>query len=245
MTHKVIWWRPFTFLLGVAAAGIGCYGAWEYALKLERSVSYLVVAAPVVAGAAALCPVIAHWSWADKQRIKAILWWLLPLPLAAAVVFFSAAERVHVAKAGEEAVRSSLSRAAERSRKNLEEAQAAFKAADQAEAKFRGAKQCGPQCRAARETLTIAKQRLEEAADALTKAEASAPTESPLKAPVWLLPAALDMVAFFAIWSGLGGPWRVSVEERPTKKKRRKKKPKRTPPAKAGLRVVAGNSGAA
>jgi hypothetical protein len=30
-----------------------------------------------------------------------------------------------------------------------------------------------------------------------------ATTDSPLQAPVWLLPAALDVVAFLAIWTGL------------------------------------------
>ena len=245
MTSHVIWWRPICLLLGLAAAGIGCFGAWEYALKLEGSISYLVVAAPVVAGAAALCPVIAHWSWSDGDKVRAILWWLFPLPLAAAVVFFSAAERVHVAKAGAESVRLALTSAAERARQDLAKAQVALDAADRTEAKFRGAKTCGPQCRAARETLLVEAKRLDFAKAALATAEAAAIKEAPLKAPVWLLPAALDLVAFFAIWSGLGGPWRKPVvQEAKATKRRRRKKPKRNPPQAARLRVVAANANA-
>lgn len=246
MTFRVIWWRPFVFLMGVAAAGIGCFGAWEYAHKLEGSVNYLVVAAPVIAGAAAMCPVIAHWSWAT-DKVRAILWWLVPLPLAASVVFFSAVERVHVAKAGAEAARLALSSAAERARGDLAKAQASFEKADRAEAKFRGAKKCNSQCAAARETLIVESKRLEFAKQSLATAEAAVTQEAPLKAPVWLLPAALDMVAFFAIWSGLGGPWRKPVEQ-PVKasKRRRKRKPKGKPPqVSARPRLVAANGNTA
>ncbi|HET6928376.1 MAG TPA: hypothetical protein VFI48_16105 [Hyphomicrobiaceae bacterium] len=53
---------------------------------------------------------------------------------------------------------------------------------------------------------------------ALLQAERQATTESPLKAPVWLLPAALDAGAFMAIWTGLSG--RSSSRE-PAKRRRR------------------------
>jgi hypothetical protein len=46
-------------------------------------------------------------------------------------------------------------------------------------------------------------------------------TESPLKAPVWLLPAALDAVAFMAIWTGLSG-WSSRVPTREPAKRRRR-----------------------
>ena len=39
----------------------------------------------------------------------------------------------------------------------------------------------------------------------LLSAESKAPTDSPLQAPVWLLPAALDVVAFMAIWTAFSG----------------------------------------
>lgn len=244
---RIIWWRPFVLLVGLVAAAIGCFGAWEYALKLEGTVSYLAVAAPVIAGAAALCPVVAHWSWAAGERVRAILWWLLPLPLAAAVVFFSASERVHVAKAGAEAERQALVSAADRARAELARAQADAKSADRAEARFRGAKQCGPQCRSARETAELTRVRVGEAEAKLVKADSKATSEAPLKAPVWLLPAALDVVAFFAIWSGLAGPWRKPEEPKKVGGKSvrpRRKKAKRKVPQAPRLRVVAANTNA-
>jgi hypothetical protein len=39
----------------------------------------------------------------------------------------------------------------------------------------------------------------------MLNAERKATTEAPLQAPVWLLPAALDLLAFMAIWTGLAG----------------------------------------
>ena len=39
----------------------------------------------------------------------------------------------------------------------------------------------------------------------LLSAESKATTDSPLQAPTWLLPTALDLVAFMAIWTGLSG----------------------------------------
>lgn len=55
---------------------------------------------------------------------------------------------------------------------------------------------------------------------ALLHAEQKAITESPLKAPVWLLPAALDAVAFMAIWTGLSG-WSKALTRQPAKRRRR------------------------
>ena len=55
--------------------------------------------------------------------------------------------------------------------------------------------------------------------------ESRATTDSPLQAPTWLLPAALDVVAFMAIWTGHSGhrlrqPRRsVQVSRRAAKRK--------------------------
>ena len=85
------------------------YGAFEFALKLEgNTVTYLVLAAPVIAGAAAIIPVLAEATWRGGAYLKSLLWWLVLVP-AGAVVFFSAAERVHVAKAGAQAERDASS----------------------------------------------------------------------------------------------------------------------------------------
>jgi hypothetical protein len=246
MNRKWIIWRPVVFTIGVIATVLGCIGAWEYALKLEGGrVSYLVLAAPVVAVAAGIIPPIAHWSWAAGDRVRAILWWLVLIPVAA-VVFFGAAERVHTAKAGSQAERTALRSAAERAKADLSSAKSELTQADQREARFRGAKQCGPQCRAARETVVQARQRVVDAEAKLIAADSKAASESPLTAPIWLLPAALDLIAFLAVWSGLGGPWRTPAPEKPVpaRRKRSSRKRARKAPTQRALRIVARNDNA-
>ena len=56
--------------LGLICAGLGCYGAWEFALKLEGGVSYLALAAPVIAAAAAMIPPIAEVTWRSRLLPK-------------------------------------------------------------------------------------------------------------------------------------------------------------------------------
>jgi hypothetical protein len=102
-----IFGRLGAFALGLICAGLGCYGAYEFAYRLEGSVTYLVLAAPVIAGTAALIPPIAEATWRAGGYVKALLWWAVLVP-AGAVVFYSAAERVHDAKAGAEADRGAL-----------------------------------------------------------------------------------------------------------------------------------------
>src|SRR5262245_26245954 len=93
--------------LGAICAGLGCFGACQLASKLEGEASYLVLAAPVVAATAALIPPMAEATWRSGHAVKALPWWAVLLP-AGAVVFFSAAERVHAAKAGAAAERGAL-----------------------------------------------------------------------------------------------------------------------------------------
>src|SRR5262245_23834314 len=97
-------YRVASTVLGLSCAGLGSYGAFEFAQKLEGAISYLVIAAPVVAVAAALIPPIAEATWRAGGYVKALLWWAVLIP-AGAVVFYSAAERVQDAKAGAEAER--------------------------------------------------------------------------------------------------------------------------------------------
>src|SRR5215813_14005492 len=91
--------------LGVSCAGLGAFGAYEFALRLEGGVSYVVLAAPLIAVTAALIPPIAEASWRGGHALKALLWWAVLAP-AAVVVFFSSSERVYVAKAGAQTERS-------------------------------------------------------------------------------------------------------------------------------------------
>ena len=58
-----------------------------------------------------------------------------------------------------------------------------------------------PQCQFC-VTSASAKADVDAAKPALLQAERKATTESPLKAPVWLLPSGSDVVAFMAIWTG-------------------------------------------
>jgi hypothetical protein len=239
-TTTVHYWRIFAFTLGSVAAVIGCFGAYEYALKLEGGqVSYLVVAGPVVAISAALIPGIAEATWRQRQRVKALLWWVVLIP-AAAVVFYSAAERVHHAKAGSQAQRSALSSAAQRSQADLEAAKAtALKAQTEAD-RTKLWKKCATQCLGIRQIALDRAQDVAQAETRLLASQAKATQEAPLEAPVWLLPAALDLIAFMAVWTGLAGPWIERHRPTPAVKARVKVKRRVQPkgPEATRLRVV-------
>jgi hypothetical protein len=207
--------------LGLTCTGLGCYGAFEFAHRLEGEVTYLVLAAPVIAATAALIPPIAETTWRSGHVLKAILWWLVLLP-AGAVVFFSAAERVHTATAGAEAERGALRGAAARAEATLTKAEAELAKARAQANKARGQKQCGPDCRTKLSAEASAQADVEAARQGLLQAQRKATVESPFKAPVWLLPAALDAVAFMAIWTGLSGWSSAVLVKGPVKRPRRR-----------------------
>ena len=133
-----------------------------------------------------------------------MLWWAVLVP-AAAVVFYSAAERVHVAKAGAQAERSALRGAAARAQAALTSSEAELAKARADANAARAQKQCGPVCRTKLAAEAAAKADVEAARRELLSAESKATTDRPLQAPTWLLPTALDLVAFMAIWTGLSG----------------------------------------
>ncbi len=232
--------------IGFAAAALGCYGSYEQALKTDGG--YLVIAAPVVALAAALVPYFAERAWQARHTIKSLLWWLVLVPVGA-TLFFATAERVHTAKAGAEAERTAQRAAVTRAEATLADAR---RSADAAEADAKAARRlprqltkkskagssCDDVCLAGwDQAAAAARARVTAAADAVTRLQATAAEEAPLKAPVWLLPAALDLVAFMAIWNGLAMTV-PAVRSKPTRKARkRKSKPKR-PTSPAQLRLV-------
>lgn len=189
--------------LGTLAAGIGCYGAYEQSAATNGG--YLMVAAPVVAGASALIPYFVERTWQAGHRIKALVFALVLIP-AAATVFFAAAERVHAAKSGAEAERAALRQAIGRASQAHLEAQAKASKAE-ADAKTWRAKSdrvCSGACQAKWEGEAKAARGRETAAlAAVTAAQALATEESTIKAPIWLLPIALDAFAFAALWAGL------------------------------------------
>lgn len=223
--------------VGVGCAGLGAYGAFELQQRLEGGVSYLVFAAPLISGAAAIIPYFAEHAWRQKQRVKTLLWWLTLGP-AAAVVFFGAAERVHAVKAEAAAERSAYHSAAVRAAQSLSEAKDKATRAEQdvKEARKLGAKKCDANCIDKWEVEAIrTRVRVAQAQGAITAAETRAVEDSPLKAPVWLLPAALDLLAFMAIWCGLPVSKPPMAPVPPKKKSKKRSKaatPKKTPPPK-------------
>lgn len=205
-TVQVHAWRPIMFGVGVMGAGLSAWAAWEYAHGLEGEVSYLVLAAPLVAVCAAIIPPFAEWLVKRGQVAQAILW--APALIAClATVFYTSAERVHYGKAGQAADIVARREAASRAEAVLADARARLATAEQGEARARAQKECGPQCRTALATAEQARANVTQAEQALARVQAQAIAASDLKAPAWLLPVALDLVTFMAIWAGLGGPW--------------------------------------
>ncbi len=227
--------RLGSLLLGLICAALGAYGAFEFALKLEAgAVTYLVLAAPVIAATAAVIPPFAEATWRSGQPLKALLWWATLVP-AGAVVFFSAAERVHGAKAGAEAERSAFRSAATRAQAALTKSEASLVQARAEANAARAQKQCGPVCRTKLAAEAAAKADVDAGRRELLSAESKATADSPLQAPVWLLPAALDLVAFMALWTGLSGrfkPGQPALSKRRHAARRKPRAPK-MPDAKA------------
>lgn len=191
--------------LAFLAAGLGMWGAWEFGLKQEHGeVNYLALAAPLVALAAALIPPLAESDWRHGHWFKSIIWWAILGPCAA-VVLFTSAERVHLAKAGAEAERSAARAAVVRLTADLETAKGEAKDARKDNAKVNLGKGRATRDAKAASTATVANTRVDDLETKLRAAEAKAQAEAQLKAPEWLLPVSLDLIAFIAMWSGLTG----------------------------------------
>ncbi len=187
--------------LGTIAAAIGCYGAYEQSAAINGG--YLMIAAPVVALASAVIPYFAEEAWKAGHKLKAAILALILIP-AAATVFYAAAERVHLAKAGAEAERASMRSAVILAENALGEAKASVVRAEADSKAARGKRSCNTDCLARWDNAAAAaRKRVADATLAVTATSGRASEESPLKAPVWLLPLALDLVAFISIWTGL------------------------------------------
>jgi len=202
--------RIVSAILGAITGGLNAYAAFEFGLKLEGgAVSYIALAAPVVALTAGLLPPLAERAWAAGGRVKSLALWCALVPCAA-VAFYSAAERVHLSKAGAETERAALRYVVDRATVTLDTANAEAAAATLAANKVRGLteKTCGPKCQSVRATETAARGRVTEAESNLEKAQGKAIQEANLKPPVWLLPVALDFASFVLLWSAFGAPSR-------------------------------------
>jgi leucyl-tRNA synthetase len=197
------------FIIGLGAGILGCFGAYEYALKLEKDViTYLVIAAPLVAIMATLIPPLAEHCWREGEHFKSIIWWSSLIPVAA-LIFLSAAERVHMAKANQSAEIQAKQSAVVRAYTALEEAKAELKLVEADEAKAKVTKNCGLQCQARLERVKLARDKVAVAEATLSEKQGVAVEESKWKPPAWLLPLCLDIIAFLAIWTSLSGPWIV------------------------------------
>lgn len=227
-------WRGTLLLVGVGAAGLGAVGAFEFQSKLEGSVNYLVIAAPLVAVAAALIPCFAEELWRAGHKVKALAWGLCLIP-AAATVFLSVAERVHYSKAQAAAERAAQHSAVSRAEQALREAKDYRSTVEAEAASQRKLKRCKAECVAKHDdAVAKASQRVTEAEAALKSAEGRAVAEAPLSAPVWLLPASLDLIAFLAIWSGLAPghlPKEQGVSKQKAKHSRKAKRRKKLRPS--------------
>jgi hypothetical protein len=160
------------------------------------------------------------------------------------VVFFSAAERVHYAKAGAQAERDALRAQAARAEAALTKAEAVLAKARADANKARGLKQCGSDCRSKLAAETAAQADVTAAKQELLGNERQATADSAITAPVWLLPVALDLVAFMAMWTAFSGsrkpapPAPASKGKRKVAKRSKPKSPKVKAPANENSNVL-------
>jgi hypothetical protein len=203
--------RVLALALGGAIVGAECFGAYDYVIRLD-GFSYLAVAGPLAPAIAALSLPFAERAKAAKQYFKALA--LGPaFVLAACTVISTMSERVHDAKAGNEAERVAQSAAAARAETSLKEAKAKVDVATTAADKVRGLidKACGPKCQSIRASETTAKTRVSEAETAVRRAQGQATTRSDIKPPSWLLPVALFFAGVVFVWYGTGTNRRVEA----------------------------------
>jgi hypothetical protein len=203
--------RVLALALGGAIVGAECFGAYDYVIRLD-GFSYLAVAGPLAPAIAALSLPFAERAKAAKQYVKAIALGIAFI-FAACTVIYTMSERVHDAKAGNEAERVAKSAAAARAETSLSEAKAKVDVVTAAADKVRGLdlKQCGPKCQSIRASETAAKARVSEAETAVRRAQGQATTSSDIKPPSWLLPVALFFAGVVFVWYGSGTKGRVTV----------------------------------
>jgi hypothetical protein len=111
-----------------------------------------------------------------------------------------------------EAERHALRAEADRAATELTEAKTALGAATAAANKVRGIpdKQCHKTCLSIRATEIAAQDRVRGARGALKAAEATAVTESNLKAADWVLPLTLSLGGLVLVWTGLAPATKTS-----------------------------------
>lgn len=224
------WWRRAALACGVALAALGAYGSWDYAKGLEGTISYVVLAAPVVALAAGILPAVAEWQWREGAWLKAALLWVA-FGLCAVTVAGAVAERMHTAKAQGEAHRAALRTAVERAQSEYQAKLKETTPASEAKDRTIGWKTCGPSCVAIRAKSDRLNTELATARMALANAEQAAVAEAPLKLPSWWIAAAMSVTEVLLIWAGLTGPRPKEAAPKAPKRRRRRVAHKPKPPA--------------
>lgn len=234
--------------LGIATGLVTGYGALEYATAIEgEGVTYLKCALVLVAVGATFTPSCAEVAWRAGQRVRAVLWLVAFVPCAA-TVFYSAIERVHHAKAGEQAELSAMAQAVTLAEGALNDAKAK---ADKAEADARAARRlpkaptsskakagtwCDDAClKRWTDEASEARERVAKAQAEVIKARAKAKAENSTPLPQWLMPLSLDAISLLAFWT-VAGLFSRQAEQQPegeTRQEGRKPPTKRARPAKS------------
>jgi|SRR6185369_5133063 len=226
--------RRVSLFLGAVLGLIGAVGAYQLQAAISGPYSQLAIAAPAVVITGMFLPHFAGSAWKTKQYF---LWVGLvgAFGLCICVAFFGTAERLFIAGASAHAEREAGRSAASRAQADLEKAKADFQTARVAADKVRGleGKGCNAKCLSIKASETAARNRVKELEGALKTTQGGAVEEADLKAPEWLLPAALDFASIFLVSFGLGGH-RTQTEEKKKVKRRRTKKVKTPPPAQTG-----------
>jgi hypothetical protein len=224
--------RAIALILGFVLGGLGACGAYQLQASFDGSTSYLAVAARAIVISGLLIPCFAVRAWRAGHPVMSLALWAVLVP-AGAVEFYSAAERVHASKAGAAAELSAAADAAIRAKTDLVEAKAAADNATAAADKVRGleGKACTAKCLSIRASETAARARVTAAEAALRRTQGRAVADAQLKAPVWLLPTALILVAFMLVSFGADGKHeQASAEPAKARAKQRQRQAKPKPP---------------
>lgn len=206
-TTKLNGWYPVMFLLGCGIGGLNAWAAWEFYLRIEGSVTYLVIAAPVLALAVNIIPPAARIAW-QRDTVMAMAL-LAAIPLCAWFLFSTSAERLHQTKAAQSAKNSAVVLASTRAEAELAEAKAKYNSMDKEIALAGANRDCQKQlrCRATLEQAVSLQDRIGKAEAALKELQSTVSSESRWKAPDWLLPSVIELLAFLFTWFGLSKAW--------------------------------------
>ena len=243
-------------VIGVAFTIFGMWGASEWAYNLEGKISYLVLVATFVPVGVSVVPsFIEHALKGKKKRWISALSWACVLPAALAVVWFATAERQHYAKAASAAERNASHGAVLLAEAALTTAQRKLETVEADARKARGLPRkpagknskpntwCDDACLKRQDDAVIAaKKDVADARADVTRLAGQAQAEAPYSAPVWLLPAVNDALAFLGLATFFAWPAPRKTKARKGTRKRATKPKQPTTTAKAApvkLRVVA------